>query len=199
MASLNPLTFTDAQWTAIAAACKDVDRTAITDFDDIQDLLTNAQHALAWLPETDPLNCPELLDISVWDTSDANNWTFLIRADLSELTLTTEHLAIGPFADGEAAAGEPFIRAVLGEILQHRNQLARRFLLTALDIDLADYAEHLGLSVEDLDELVNEATSQQANDATNEGLTSQVRLLSSMYGNRIARTLIEERSANLAA
>jgi hypothetical protein len=165
MIDTSPIELTDEQWTALLADYDGMDSFTVKDFDDVEQLLVLAREKLGNLPEGHPLSCPELLHMALWDTSDANNWSLMMTVDLAGLRLATDHVKIGPFRDANETPGEPVLRAVLGELLDHRNRLvrklARHFTATGvgatsdpgngtvtLDIDTAAGTLHIDLSEE---------------------------------------------------
>jgi hypothetical protein len=156
------LRLTDAQW---AAALADIDEDFGVRFvSDVDTVLTLAQQALGDREPGDPLACPALQDMAVWDTSDANNWTYMVTVDVAGFRLAGDHVEMKGLPDLPGPGPDRF-KAVLGELISHRNilvrKLAQRFTATGvgatrdpdagtvtLDIDTATGPLHIALTEE---------------------------------------------------
>lgn len=117
-----PPSLTPAQWAVVLCVSSDYDGFSVEEFTDIETVLLDAQSTLGRLPTDHALALPEVRQIEVWDTSDAQNTDLIITVDLPGLRLASDRVEVSSFAraglDGSDAA-----QAVLGELLGHRNRL----------------------------------------------------------------------------
>ncbi|GGS85127.1 hypothetical protein GCM10010156_49670 [Planobispora rosea] len=123
MIDARPVELTEKQWEAILSH-PDVDDVTVGCFDDVESILRLAREQLVHIPDDDPLHCPTLADICLWDTSDADNDDLMLTVDLpGGLRLATELIKMQVFKTSNGTPGEPVVRDVLSEILTYRNRL----------------------------------------------------------------------------
>ncbi|WP_329431028.1 hypothetical protein OG339_48585 (plasmid) [Streptosporangium sp. NBC_01495] len=118
MINTTPVELTNAQWAAIVEELGDPTFT-IQDFTEVDAVLRSAQAALS----DHPLHHPAIDALSVYDTSPEDDADIVVTLDVSGLRLTTEPIGIGIFRLANRTPGEPVIRAVIGELLLHRDRL----------------------------------------------------------------------------
>lgn len=119
-----PIYLTDVQWAELIGR-DDIAHLTVNATDDVEDILTLAQETLSDLPDNNPLRCPELADMHVWDASDDDNWYLFITVDLPGGSLASDVIKLRYFQTTNNTPGPP-------ELLHRRNQLVE-FYTPALD------------------------------------------------------------------
>lgn len=162
---ISPIQLTGPQWEAIFARVGDI---TIEDFADVANLLAEAQQALDTPPSSragqhsgrhlgqrpgsqggNPLST-----LALADTSDDNNWTFILIAQAGALRLATEHLPMTSVTDQDERSSRDHIRAVLHDLITYRNQLLLDAATTTIGRAGIDaYVDHAGLDTDHLAEL----------------------------------------------
>ncbi|MEV0306489.1 hypothetical protein [Nonomuraea fuscirosea] len=134
--AFRPLELTPEQWAVLLADRARIEDVTVDDFDGIENLLTLAWERLGHLPEDNPLRCPELLDMAVWDSSDDTSWTLFLSVDVPGTDeapgyrLTTDHLSTWSFQYANDTPGEPVVRAVLDQLIEYRNSIIGQLAAT---------------------------------------------------------------------
>ncbi|MFF0250323.1 hypothetical protein ACWEU6_12910 [Streptosporangium sandarakinum] len=198
MIDMRPVELTGKQWAALPAG--DLNGLTIHGFSDVENVLVLAKKALGYLPDDDPLRCPALSQIHLWDTGNDDNDDLMITVDVPGLRLATELIEIRSFQAANDTPGEPVLRAVLTEILTYRNRILRELVTAVADLGgLIGYADHFGIMPEDLGEDVHDTASAQAAEVNNAGLEGQLIYLIHHYGLAKTRHLLDERAGNARA
>ncbi|MFF0249994.1 hypothetical protein [Streptosporangium sandarakinum] len=124
----------------------------------------------------------------------------MITVDVPGLRLATELIEIRSFQAANDTPGEPVLRAVLTEILSYRNRILRELVTVVADLGgLVGYADHFGITPEDLHEDVHDTAGAQAAEVNNAGLEGQLSYLLHHYGIAKTRRLLDERAGNARA
>ncbi|MER5649623.1 hypothetical protein [Streptosporangium sp. NPDC002524] len=196
MIDTRPVVLTDAQWSALE---KNADDCVIRDFNDIEAVLVSAQETLGHLADDNPLYCPALAELAVWDSGPEDNADLMMTLNIPGLRLATEMIQIRDFRVANSTPGAPVVRVVIGELLTYRNRLLHDLVVLACTHpnlgSLATYAEHLGLSAADLAEHVRESASRTAAKINDAGLREQVAHLVRNYRHANVRYLIDQHVA----
>lgn len=120
-AALQLLYLSDEHWVTVCEASDFEDFTP-ADFSDIEAVLMAARNTVGAYGSRLGQRMPGLDDICVWDSSDDNNWDFLVTVDVGPLIrVASTTIKIGPFSD--LGCGPLAARAVLQELLDERNRL----------------------------------------------------------------------------